>query len=253
MGSAAVALPSGVGGFNLGDLLKLVGLPSAKERRTENIVGAANELIRTVVTVIDDLVSASIEKRTAEDFVAARAELFPQYFVAMRALGDLGRIVLPKQTLDRLSAEWFSQLEADFRELGPSSFGADLTERGIFTVWTLRKIHDLAQEITAHPLSEENREKNDQMAMHYATAALLTRFHVDCLANSMRGQKPIYPEVTEPIRDGLRAAVNTYACIRQWADLRNPRPEPELGPVEWTGDDERLLADSMRDLEQESD
>jgi hypothetical protein len=67
----------------------------------------------------------------------------------------------------------------------------------------------------------------------------------------MRANKPIYPEVIEPIRDGLRAAVDAYAAIRQWADLRNPKQEPDLASMAWTEDDEVLLADSMRDLDRE--
>jgi hypothetical protein len=187
-------------------------------------------LVNTVVTVVDDLVSATMDKRTAEDFLKARAEVFPQYFMAMRALGDLAGIVLRKQTLERLRREWFSELEADFRELGPSTFGSDLTDRGIFTVWTLRKIHDLAEEIAASA-APGDESRDSELPMEFATKAMWTRFHVDCLTKSMRGKRPIYPEVVEPIRDGLRAAVNTYACIRQWADLRNPRPEPDLAGI----------------------
>jgi hypothetical protein len=178
--------------------------------------------------------------------------VFPQYFAAMRALGDLGRIVLPKQTVMRLSSEWFCELEADFRDLGPSAFGEDLTERGIYTVWMLRKIHDMAQEITVSLPRAEDTGKDREMAMDFAARALWTRFHVDCLTKVMRDKKSIYPEVVEDIRDGLRQAVDTYACIRQWADLRNPQKEAEIGPIEWTVDDELLLADSMRDLDRES-
>lgn len=249
MGSVAVAPRPKVSLF---ELLKLVALPSEKEDIAE-VVGRANELVRTIVPIIDDLVSFTIEKRTAEEFVNARNEVYPKYFVAMRALGDLGRIVIPKQTIERLSAEWFSEMEADFRELGPSAFGADLTDRGIFTIWTLRKIHDLGEEIVASASPKKSEAKDAAMAMEFATKAMWTRFHVDCLTKSMRSKKPIYPDVVEHVRDGLRAAVDTYACIRQWADLRNPRPEPELSPIEWTNDDEMLLADSMRDLSLERD
>jgi hypothetical protein len=238
----------------LGQLLKLVGLPSKATEgdRAGEIPAQANELVRSIVTVIDDLVSVVLAMRTSADFRAARVEVFPQYFAAMRALGDLGRIVLPKQTLIRLSAEWFSELEADFRDIGPSAFGSDLTERGIFTVWTLRKIHDMAQEITVSPPHTKETGKDREMAMDFARRAIWTRFHVDCLTKAMRDKKSIYPEVVEDIRDGLRQAVDTYACIRQWADLRNPRTEPEVNPIEWTDDDELLLADSMSDLERES-
>lgn len=249
MSNPAIALPRP----SLADLLRLVGLPSkAQADRAQEAGGTANQVVLTVISVVDDLVSTALEKRTAQDFANVRLEVFPHYFAAMRALGDLAAIVLPSQTIERLSAEWFCELEADLRDLGPSTFGSDLTERGIFTVWNLRKIRDLAQEIRTGAFPKGNEVKDSELGLDFAAKALWTRFHVDCLTKAMRQKLPIYPEVVEPIREGLRAAVNTYACIRQWTDLRNPRPEPELGAVEWTDDDERLLADSMRDLEQES-
>jgi hypothetical protein len=244
--SVSMAVPK----TNWAELLKIIGLPTEKKQASK-IVDDAGELVRSVVSVIDNLVAACIEKRTAEDFEAARSEFFPQYFVVMRALGDLTRIVLSKQTVERLVAESFSELEAEFREFGPSTFGTDLTDRGMFTVWTLRKIHDLAQEIVASPSLKQNESKDNEMAMEFVTLAVWNRFHVDCLAKSMRSKKPIYPDVVEPIRDGLRAAVSAYACVRQWADLRNPKPELDPGPIEWTQDDEDLLADSMKDLARE--
>ncbi|HUI82358.1 MAG TPA: hypothetical protein VLY24_30755 [Bryobacteraceae bacterium] len=250
MASASIALPK----VNRAELLKIIGLPSEREQAAR-IADGAGELVRTVVSVIDNLVTACIERRTANEFLQKRNEVFPQYFVAMRALGDLTKIVLPKQAIERLVAESFSEMEADFRELGPPTFGTDLTERGMFTVWTLRKIHDLAQEIVASPIpiEDDSKNKDNEMAMEFVTLAVWNRFHVDCLTKSMRAKKPLYPEVVEPIRDGLRAAVNAYACIRRWADLRNPKAEPVLSHVEWSEEDECLLADSMRDLEQELD
>lgn len=226
----------------------LVGLPSEKERAAK-IVDGAGEVVRNVVSVIDDLVSSAIDKRTADDFVAVRAVVYPQYFVAMRALGDIARIVIPKQTIDRLSAESFSEMEADFRELGPSAFGTDLTDRGIFTVWMLRRIHDLAQEVLNAPSLPESAPKDGDLGMEFVNLAMWNRFHVDCLIKSMRSNKPIYPGVAEPIRDGLRMAVNAYACTRKWADHRNPLPEPDLSSIEWTREDESWVADSTHDLD----
>ncbi len=248
--NAAVAIPRP----NPGELLKLVGLPSkaGENGLSGETSGRANELVRTVVSVVDDLVASSLEKRTAVNFTQVRMQIFPQCFAAMRALRDLTQIVLPRQTIVRQSAEWFSGLEGDFRKLGPSAFGMDLTERGIFTVWTLRKIYDLGQEIQASTAPMQDAGKDEEMAMDFATRAMWTRFHLDCLTKSMRDQTPIYPEVVVDIRDGLRQAVDTYACIRQWADLKSPRQEPDFDPIEWEADDELLLADSMRDLERES-
>jgi hypothetical protein len=249
MNTATIALPT-VPKPNLAELLKVVGLPSKASHgeRVAELADRANELIRNVVGVLDDLISSVIEKRTEEDFRKATNQIFPQYYSVMRALGDLSRIVMPQQTMERLSAEWFCELEADFRDLGPSTFGEDLTERGLFTVWTLRKISDLAYEVSESPTADSGNV-DGQMAIDYATKALWTRFHMDCLVKAMRDNKPIYPEVVEPIRDGLRAAVNTYACIREWADLRNPKAEPDVSNIEWTPEDEVLLLDSMRDLD----
>jgi hypothetical protein len=249
MSSVSMTLPRPI--INIGELLKIVGLPTERER-TAKLVDRAGDLVRQVVSVIDDLVTRSIEQRTAAEFSTVRGEVFPQYCAAVRALGDLARIVLPQATIERLSMESFSEMEADFREFGSSTFGSDLTERGLFTVWTLRKIYDLAKEISASPVPKEIAEQDAEKARDFVRFALWNRFHVDCLTKSMRAKKPIYPEVVDPIRDGLRAAVDAYAHIRQWADLRNPKPEPDFAPIEWTGDDDALLADSMYDLDHET-
>ena len=250
MGSVAIPLQRP----NLGELLKLVGLPSktAERAKAAEISDRANELVRTIVMVIDDLVSTSLDQRTADDFIKARAEIFPKYFAVMRALGDLAGVVLPKQAIIRLSAEWFSELESDFRELGPSAFGTDLSERGTFTIWTLRKIHDLAQEVEASAVPRHEASKKDgEMAIDFVNKVMWTRFHIDCLTKSMREKRPIYPDVVDQIRDGLRNAVDTYACIRRWVDLRSPQQDLDFGSIEWTNEDELLLTDSMQDLDRE--
>lgn len=235
---------------NLAELLKLVGLPSkAHNERVAELADRASELVRNIGSVIDDMILTALDKRSTEEFQNATRQIFPQYFAAMRALGDLSRIVISTQTMDRLSSEWFCELEADFRNIGPAAFGADLTERGMFTVWTLRKISDLAHEVSDSP-DPDDASADEQMASDFAAKALWTRFHVDCLVKAMRDGKPVYPGIVEPIRDGLRMAVNTYACIRQWADMRRPQIEPVVNAIEWTEEDEAWLLDSMCDLEQ---
>ena len=246
MSSVAIAIPKPR--INLGQLLKVIGFPTEKERAGA-MVGQANDLIREVVAVVDGLVLTSIDQRTSSDFVRTREEVFPQYVAAITALGSLARIVLPKQTIERLSAESFSEIEADFRDKGESVFGSDLTERGIFTVWTLRKIYDLAKEIEAAELPNEHVAEDAEKAREFVRFGLWNRFHVDLLVKAMRSDKAIYPEVVEHVRDGLRAAVDAYAHIRQWADIRNPRLDHDPGPIEWSDEDEELLIDSMRDLE----
>ena len=202
--------------------------------------------MRIVIRVIDGLVVRAIESRTAEDFRKTSTEVFPQYFAAMQALGQLIRIVVPAPALERLMSESLSELEADFRDLGPSAFGSDLSSRGTFTVWTLRKIMDLAQEFGSQLPSTDSKADAD-LTMRFVTYAVWTRFHVDCLAKSMHGKKPIYPEVVPLITNGLRGAVDAYAWIRQAVELRAQQElEPNLAPIPWDQEDEALLEDSMR-------
>jgi len=247
MSTASMTVPAPK--INLGQWLKVVGLPTERDRAATT-AGQINNLFREVVVVIDGLVAASIDQRRSAEFVKIREEVFPQYVAAITALGSLARIVIPKQTIDRISLESFSEMEADFRDFGDSALGSDLAERGLFTVWIIRKIYDLAKEIEASEFPKENAKEDVEKAREFVRFALWNRFHVDCLIKSIRTNKPIYPEVVEHIRDGLRAAVDAYAHVRQWADIRNPRPDLDPGPIEWTGEDETWLLDSMRDLEQ---
>ena len=240
--------------INVGQLLKVVGLPTELERAEKSAAEHA-DFLRGVVGVVDGLISTAIEQRTAASFIAVREVILPQYVAAVMALGSLTRIVLSKQTVDRISLDSLSEIEADFRDSGDSTIGPDLTERGLFTLWTIRKIYDLGREIedseSTRERSEDDSERASEKARHFVRFGLWSRFHLDCLIKSVRTQKAIYPDVTESLRDGLRASVDAYAHIRQWADLRNPREEQELPAIEWTNEDEILLSDSMRDLDQE--
>lgn len=241
--SSAVVYPRQIGP-SLRELLDLLGLPSESEQATKQLSGSANELVRAVASIIDSMVLRTMEARTAESFCTVRAEVFPEYFAAMCALGTLLRVVVPKNDIVWMSAQSLSALESDFRNDGAAAFGLELRDRGLFTVWVLRKISDLSDGL------DETKEASEK-AKHFAIAAIWARFHIDCLIKSMQSHKPIFPEVVEPIADGLRAAVNAYALLRQEVDERAGVSEPDLPPVLWEAEDEILLADSMRDMARE--
>lgn len=230
---------------NSARLLEIVGLPSRADHDPTSPGASAGELIRVVVSVVDSLILLVIAKRTALDFASARAAVFPQYFAAMRSLGDLVRIMVPRTALRGLTEESFSELEADLRDLGPSAFGLELTERGLFTVWTLRKIEGLAEQIEK---LVDGRKADEKISAEFVLNAVWSRFHVNCLVKSMHLGKPIFPEVVDTIDDGLRAGVNAYAWIKQAVDSHAGPTDEELAPVEWEDEDEHLLMDSMRDL-----
>lgn len=245
MGCAAIAWPRGT--VNPGELLDAVGLPSETDHATKQLSRSASDLMRAGIAIMDDMVLSALEKRTAEDFVETRNTLFPQYLSALFAVGMLINVAVPKHVRERLVAQSLSELEADFRDQGGPAFGEDLRNRGLFTIWTLRKIVDLAEKVQKATLQ---RTDSEEMVKKFVAAAVWSRFHVDCLVKSIRSKKPIFPEVVEPMSDGLRAAVNAYALIRQVVDAGSV--DPELPAVKWDGEDEAWLEDSMSDMADES-
>ncbi len=250
MGSVATFLPQNFGG-DPRDLLEVVGLPSDVEHAPKQLSVTANDLLRSVVSLIDDLVLRTLKERTKEDFEKRRTEVFAQYFKAMVSLGVLIRIAVPKKDVVRLTAESLSKLEADFKEHGAATFGSKLADRGIFTVWILRKINDLAQEIQTSPISVAISDEKKESVAQFAASALCARFHIDCLIKSINSGVPIFPEVVDSIEDGLRAVVNAYAWIRQLVVFRTEDPKVEWLPIQWDAEDEALLKDSMRNLADE--
>jgi hypothetical protein len=94
---AVLVVPPGLGCVNVGELLALPGKIS--EQHAKRLTGSAEQIIRTISSLLDELVAGIIEKRTATEFSAARDEVFVQYFSAIRALSDLVRIVVPKTLL----------------------------------------------------------------------------------------------------------------------------------------------------------
>lgn len=115
-------------------------------------------------------------------------------------------------------------------------------------MWTLRKINDLAEKMQKIS-AKDGFASDEENARKFASYALWSRFHIDCLVKAMRTGTPIFPEVVESIVDGLRAAVDAYGWIRQAVNDHTGVVQPDLPMVPWEAEDEVLLSDSMRDLD----
>ena len=229
------------------DRLAFLAFPAQKA--SEQVTGTTNDLIDSVQTIVNTIISDVCSKRTASEFIAARKRYFPQYFQVMRGLGNLAAAVVPENVLDRLAYEAFSELEANFRDEGVAAFGTEIKDQAMFTVWTLRKINDLANDVRLRraPIArfaEADRELAEDFVMH----VVYSRFHLDCLRGSLRTQKAIYPEVLECVSNGLRGLVNAYAYIRQASDLRSEMVEEEPIIIEFDEEEQELVALSMKDL-----
>jgi len=176
------------------------------------------------------------------------------YMRTLRAMSDLVKIIVPDSVIEILAGEYFSELNAELRDQGLTRFGASVLDQAMFTVWTLRKIHDLIPKIsTSEPVAKANKAKDGQLAMEFSVASAWTQFHLDCLSAAIRFDRPLYPEVLVEITEGLRTAVNAYGLIRQGVNLRVSPNEPTIEARQWDEEDEELLNSSMHDMDHETD
>lgn len=234
----------------LSDLPTFVGLPSRKSAR--ELSGSAEELLRGIKTVLDNLLLRAIENRTRAEFIAVRDKVFLDYSKTVTALSNLARVIVPSPTLDRLVVESLLELEADLLEHGLARFGVLARDQAIFTIWTMRKTNRLISVIAgAGPVPENLKADDERIATEFSLTSMLGHFHLNCLVASIHFNKAINPEVLNEICDGLRFTVNAYGLIRQGVDLRVAREEPAVTAYEWDAEDKELLASSMSDMENE--
>jgi hypothetical protein len=231
------------------DVGETLAFPGASARPERQLSMSADQLMRNISALLEDLVLCTIQRRTAADFIATRSETFPKYMETVSALASLVRVVVPPHVIERLNREFFCELEADLRENGLTAFGPALRDQAVFTVWTLRKISDLISQIAAN--NKTNVKPSDEVAaimQQLLFHAVWTRFHVNCLITSIKRQEPLYPGVLDVVIDGLRSAVNAFGLTRRLLDILVPTPEIKLEPVEWDEEEEALLNEAKSDM-----
>src|SRR5947207_1489560 len=152
----------------------LAFLASRSKKSARELSEPAGEVFKGVAGVLDQLLTTIIEKRTAAEFNAAFAEVFPKYAAMTLALSRFASAIVPPDVVDRLTRESICELEADFREKALPAFGAAARDQAMFTIWTLRKINDLETQICAIKLDEpklkEDREYSSQFNVYALTA-----------------------------------------------------------------------------------
>lgn len=216
-------------------------------RAAEQITGTTNDLIANFQNLLDQIMANVCGNRTAEEFLAARQDYFPKYAQVMMVLGSLISVVVPPSVVNRLTWESLSEMEADFREEGRAAFGNDISDQAIFTVWTMRKIHDVVNSLDTSK-QPADIQVEQRLAVQCVGSLLYSRFHLDCLKMSLRSERVIYPDVLEAISEGLRSLVNAYAYVRQMSALRAGDTEEKLIQIDFDDEEAELLSESMRDL-----
>ena len=230
------------------DGLAFLALPA--KRAAQQVTGTANELFNAIQTILGQILADVCGKRTAAEFRAAREEYLPQYMQVMMAQGRLVSAVVPKPVIDRLCYESMSEMESDFRQDGRAAFGQEMCDQALFTVWTLRKINDLANGLggSSEP-DDSQKEAHIKLAKLFVNHIIYSRFHLDCLKMSLRSERVIYPDVLEPISEGLRSLVNAYAYIRQASDLSSGDQPEELIHIDFDDEEQELVALSMKGID----
>lgn len=246
MGELALSRDFGI--IRAGEMLAFPGAVSALSAK--QISGSAEELIRNISGMMENLVVSVIEKRTAAEFEASRASVFPQYLDAVLAFSSLIPILVPRQVIERLNREFFCELESDLRERGLTAFGAAVRDQAMFTVWTLRKISDFMSQIVVVPVNVDKDKQRTvtELGRDCIYHAIRTRFHVHCLVSSMATDTPIHRDVMSLMMDGLRSVVNAFGLARRMLDLVIPQSAPEITDVDWDEEDRELLAEATLDM-----
>lgn len=230
--------------FEFGTLSAFFGESEAIQT---DLVHSDEELIRKLVSLLDNQLLAVLETRSVLEFVESRRETFPRYVRARRALSDTMSNLASESELEKISRLCSVTLTEDLRKLRPR-LGDKLTDQAVFTLWTLGKVSALAQKVNK---AGDPRDKDADLKLNseYHSCLLWTQFHLDVLAAAMKFKKAVRDDVQGIICDGLRTAVNLYAILKEAFQLRTAQAEFSPPPaLPWDEEDEQLLAASMKDV-----
>ncbi len=220
------------------------GGSSRSKRSVRAVSPSAAEVFKGCTDAIRQILGTAIEARTSAEFKRIAASEFPKYFVLARAASNFATAVVPRNVLDRLTRESICEIEANFREKGLGAFGSGLRDQALFTVWTLRKIHELVEQIVSAPFDESKKKADDEHCDHFQFFVVFAQFNLDCLSTALDADKAIYPEVVNDLVEGLRAMVNAYAWAKRGLENRIG-PSAELAIDSFPPDEEdRALMDA---------
>jgi hypothetical protein len=206
-------------------------LVSRAKRAKRSLAPSASDVLAGCVDAIGVILRSAIETRTKTEYDRVFNSLFPKYAAVTIAISHFATAVIQRPLLEQLVRESICEIEADFRDKGLAAFGAVVRDQAVFTVWTLRKINELTDQITAVPIPPEKKKEDAEFSGKFNIHALRAQFSLDCLNAALDCGQPIYPEVLEQLVDGLRSMVNAYTWARRGLEIRIPSPEPEQGPV----------------------
>lgn len=218
------------------------------------LVRADERLVRELLSMMDRQLLSVLEARSAAEFSQLRAEVFPKYVRALRAVADTMSNLIPESEIETLSGEATASIIKDLEKQRGVIIASPLVDQSIFTLWTLSKIRTLGRRIEVAGRVSADKEGDDlKLLKEYRLTSLWAQFHLDSALSSIKFKRPLPDDVQGIIHDGLRSAVNAYAIMREALSLRTLVEEVPPAELPWTDEDETLLASSMRDINAFSD
>jgi hypothetical protein len=242
----------GIGLLDMPPQLCEVGAPGALYEQSstleDSLARPKERLVRELISVLDNVLLEGLSARSLSEFMETRKSAWPKYIHAVRALSDTLSNLLSKEAREASARMAITSLEENL-ERQEARFGDVLTDQAIFTASTIGRMRSLGAQITAIALPREMRKADAVLLSEYSSHAYWSSFHLDLMVAAMKFNRPMPEELREAVCEGLRAAVNAYAIMKEALFLRSPCVEeapPHTFP--WDEEDEQLLASSMRDL-----
>jgi len=226
----------------------LAFLASRSKQSSRRLSAPASDVFKGIREAVDQLILRAVETRSEKEFRGAFMDAFPKYVGFTLALSSFSTASVPDETINRMARESICEMEADFRDKAVGAFGSEIRDQLMFTAWTLRKITDLLIQIGATQPDVSRREEDKDCLSHFLGTALQAKFSLDCFNMAMHLDRPIYPEVIESLKDGLRAMVNAYAWARKGLALRVPEDDSTMPSVVSDEEDDELARSSMQDM-----
>jgi hypothetical protein len=205
-----------------------------------------SEVFNGCASQVRGILCTIVETRTQADYRREFERSFSKYVGLTLAMSHFASAVIPRESIERLSRESICELEADFRDKGIDAFGEDVRNQALFTVWTLRKVNDLVDQIIAAKLDDSKKKADGVSCGRFNFHLFRAQFGLDCLNLAIETNKAIYPEVIDELTDGLKSMINAYAHAREGLELRLPTVEPTLSIPLMDDEDRALLETSMR-------
>ena len=204
-----------------------------------DILNGCAEQIRTLLCNV-------VETRTIAEYRQEFDRSFPKYLSLMLAMSHIANAVIPRESIESLSRESICEVEADFRaKEAAEAFGEAVRNQVLFTVWTLRKINDVVDQINAAKVEPSKRKVDRENCFKFTFCLFRGQLSLDCFNLALATHKPIYPEVVDQLIDGLRGMVNAYAHAREGLELRVPTEEPKCNVPSMDDEDNALLGASL--------